>query len=117
MVEDDNSVRSFTVAALKKYGYTVYESPDGEEALQLLTQKNINIDLLITDLVMPKVNGIELAKTVLKINPTPKILFVSGYINSQISFNGIHKENIHLLQKPYSIKVLMKTVRQILDSN
>jgi len=117
LVEDDNSVRSFAMEALKKYGYRVYESPDGEEAFQFLTQKNINIDLLITDLIMPKVNGIELAKNVLKIKPGLKMLFVSGYINSQISFNGIHKEDFHLLQKPYSIKVLLKTVRQILDSN
>jgi len=117
LVEDDNSVRSFAMEALKKYGYRVYESSDGEEALQFLTQKNINIDLLITDLIMPKVNGIELAKNVFKIKPGLKMLFVSGYINSQISFNGIHKEDFHLLQKPYSIKVLLKTVRQILDSN
>lgn len=123
LVEDDKAVRDFASAALKDLGYTVFEAVNGKDALELIDKKlngnnsNINVDLIITDMVMPEMNGRELAAQMKKICPESKIIFASGYTDNQIVKSGSLKEGINFIQKPFSINVLAEKVRNVLDSN
>jgi CheY-like chemotaxis protein len=123
LVEDDKAVRDFAGAALKDLGYTVFEAVNGKDALELIDKKlngnnsNINVDLIITDMVMPEMNGRELAAQMEKICPESKVIFASGYTDNQIVKSGSLKEGINFIQKPFSINVLAEKVRSVLDSN
>ena len=84
LVEDDENVRKFSCAALRTSGYTVYEAENGVEALELIKEENLTFELLITDLIMPKMNGDELASKVKEIFPAASILFTSGYTDNHM---------------------------------
>jgi len=116
LAEDDPEVRGFTRDTLQSAGYTVYEAANGEDALQILSGQENAVQLLVTDLVMPRIDGIELARKVRKLYPDTGVLFVSGYIDERISFDGIPQEDLHVLPKPYGIHTLLKAVRRILDA-
>jgi PAS domain S-box-containing protein len=115
MVEDDKSVRDFTSAVLRGFGYKVNAAEDGQSALEQLSKNGYKPDLLITDLVMPGMNGKELAEKIKEMKPNIKILFTSGYTDSHIVRGGELEKDLNFLQKPYSIPELMSKVRQILD--
>ena len=114
-VEDEENVRQFASDALKSLGYNVLVASDGKEALELLRKTSGAIDLLITDLVMPNMNGKELAEKILQLIPEIKIIYVSGYTDKHITHNGLLDEDIHFIQKPYSISELAHKIRTILD--
>jgi len=116
IVEDDPSVRKFAVDALTSLGYKVSEAPNGQAALQLLKSKKNKFDLIITDMVMPEMNGKEFADAVKKQHPNMKIIFASGYTNNYLSKNGALSEDIHFLPKPYYIHTLARAVRKVLDT-
>ena len=115
IVEDDQEVRSFNCEILQSLGYRVFDAPDGIEALKLIEIIDQTIDLVISDVVMPKMRGRELANKISEKYPKIKVLFISGYSDNQIAQNGILISGIHFLQKPYSIEKLAKKVREILD--
>jgi PAS domain S-box-containing protein len=117
VVEDDEGVRNFVGTALKDLGYTVHEAVNGRKALDILNRNGKNIDLIITDLVMPEMNGKELATEVGKILPDIRVLFTSGYTEDSIVSSGSLDRGIDFLQKPYSIQTLAKKVREVLDRN
>jgi CheY-like chemotaxis protein len=115
LVEDDAAVREFTSTALQNFGYHVFEASNGNQALKLIADNKIKIDLLITDLIMPEMNGKELAEKISAFLPRSSILFTSGYTEDYIVRSGELEAGIHFLQKPYSMNLLAQKVRDILD--
>ncbi len=115
LVEDDADVRELVQSALENYGYHVYTAIDGLKGFEFIKNKEINIDLLVTDLIMPNLNGKELAEKALQIRPDLRILYTSGYTDDQLVTDGAMDSEIDFLQKPYSVVILLKKVREILD--
>lgn len=115
LVEDDEQVRNFASAALKDFGYKVYSAENGKESINLINNQKIKVDLLFTDMIMPDMNGKELAKKIKEISPDIDVLFASGYVDNNVIESGELEKNINFLQKPYSINMLLKKVREILD--
>lgn len=114
LVEDDPSVRLMARRMLTGLGYTVLEAANGAEALQVARKHGAAIDLLITDVVMPRMNGRELARRLAEICPGVKTLYMSGYTENAIAHNHILDEGAHFLQKPFARKVLARKVREAL---
>jgi GAF domain-containing protein len=116
VVEDEDRVRNFTADALRELGYRVITAANGTEALALLTG-GASVTMMLTDIVMPGMNGRELADAALAKWPTLKILFTTGYTRNAIVHNGLLDSGTHLLQKPFGIEQLGAKVRRVLDSN
>jgi PAS domain S-box-containing protein len=115
LVEDDPRVREFTVSALKELGYTVLPYARGEEALTALENDARTIELLLTDVILPGMNGRVLAETILKMRPGVKVLFASGYTDNIIVRHGVLEEGIHFIGKPFSVHALARKVREVID--
>ncbi len=115
IAEDDEGIRNFVSQALEALGYTVYRAASGAEALKLVEEKGLRPDLLFTDVIMPGMDGTELARALLKRIPRLKIIFSSGYTANHIVHNGLLDTNIHFLHKPYSYRELTKKIREVLD--
>ena len=117
LVEDDINVRIFTSSALRELGYTVYEASNGKKALQIIEEKGLKPHLLITDIVMPEMNGKELVEKLNKKLPEMKIIYTSGYTDSYIAKQGILNESVHFIQKPYSLKNFAGKIREVLEKD
>jgi CheY-like chemotaxis protein len=117
LVEDDRDVLRIAATALQRYGFNVLQAENGNQALEVLNTFKQPVTLLITDVIMPEMNGRVLADRFKKRFPNSSILFTSGYTDDQIQAGGVLSEDIHLLPKPYSIKTLASTVRKIIDKN
>ncbi len=117
LVEDDSLVRDFISNALTSLGYQVFEASNGKEALRLIKGEQLSPDLLITDLVMPGMNGKELAEKIREILPHISVLYISGYTDDYLFLSDILGKNVNFLQKPFTIKKLAQKIRQILDSS
>ena len=115
IVEDEDLVRTITAKVLKLQGYKILQAATPAEALLLCEQYNKPIHLLITDIVMPQMNGRELSERVQKQMPSVKVLFMSGYTDDQIIQHGVFDSELEFLQKPFSPTNLTKKVRHILD--
>ncbi len=115
LVEDEDSVRGLAQIVLKSRGYMVLAAGDGREALRTIEQHQGPIDLLFTDVVMPGMDGIELAETLRPRFPHMRVLFSSGYTDDSVLRHGILEEGVAFLQKPYSAMTLATKVRQLLD--
>ncbi len=115
LVEDDTAVREFSAAALRSFGYLVKEATNGREALSMIEVKEIQPQLLITDLVMPHLNGKELAARAIQLIPGCSVLFTSGYTDNHLKLDGALQEKASFIHKPYSVHTLLKATRQILD--
>jgi CheY-like chemotaxis protein len=113
LVEDEEKVRRLITTILKQHGYRVLEAPDGEEALRLHKQCAYRIDLLITDVVMPRMRGPELAERLRERHPDMNVLFISGYTDPSIK-NQIVSAGSHFLQKPFAVDALVRAVSQAL---
>jgi len=116
LVEDDAGVREFACAALEGLGYRVSCAGDGLEALDMLAQAGLAVNLLITDVIMPNMNGDELAKKAAAAIPNLRILYASGYTDNHIVHKGRLAKGTNFLQKPYSVDELAKRVREVLDT-
>ena len=116
LVEDTEQVRKVAMRSLSRLGYTVIEATNGEEALSLFQGARDEIDLLITDVVMPVLGGKQLAERVRAVRPTVRILFMSGYAKAAIAAQGILAPGTPVLQKPFTPDQLGRWVRLILDS-
>ena len=114
-VEDEPAVREFAVSALKSFGYKIYEAEDAARALDLVEKDKIEFNLLVTDLIMPGMNGKELADNLGDIVSDLKVLFASGYTESSIVQDGILKEGVNFIHKPYSARKLTKHIRTLLN--
>jgi len=116
LVEDEEMVRKLASELLRESGYVVLSASGGEEALDFGKKHNDRIDLLITDVVMPKISGKEVAEQLKQIHPETKVLFMSGYTDEAIVHHGIVDSNIAFIQKPFSERALAHKVREVLDS-
>jgi PAS domain S-box-containing protein len=114
LVEDQDAVRSLTNAALKKHGYRVLEAADGEEAISLAGKHPGRIHLLLTDVVLPGMNGKELSERLKALRPDLKVLFTSGYTADVIAHRGVLDHGLSFLHKPYDLHELAAKVREML---
>lgn len=117
VVEDNVMVCNLACSILKKNGYKVIEVLGAEECLRTLANQHSAIDLLITDVIMPKMNGRELYERLALTHPGLKVLYMSGYADNVISVHGVLEEGVHFIQKPFSVEVLSSKVREVLDNS
>ena len=115
LAEDEDSVRAVAGAALERHGYRVLSAPDGEAALLIAQEYGETIDLLLTDAVMPRMNGRELAEKMMLIRPSIRVLFASGYTDDASLLHGIRTDELSFLQKPFTSVDLLRRVRSVLD--
>jgi PAS domain S-box-containing protein len=115
VAEDEVSVRRLVVRVLESRGYAVLEARDGREALEIATAHSGPIDLLVTDVVMPGMNGRELAKLLSSQRPEMRALYLSGYTDHAIVRNGKLEPGLAFLQKPFTPDALARKVREVLD--
>ena len=117
LVEDEKGVRVTVAQFLKTEGYTVLAAAEPEEALLVAGRHSDPIDLLITDVVMPSMNGRDLATRLTADRPDMKCLFISGYSADVIAHRGILEEGVHFLAKPFSREVIARKVREVLNGS
>jgi len=115
LVEDEDAVRVFSTRALKNKGYNVLEARSGEEALEVLEKEGGKVDLIITDVVMPQMDGPTLYKHLRTKWPKMKVVFVSGYTEDRLREQFKSREEIHFLGKPFSLKQLAAKVKELLN--
>ena len=115
LVEDEPSILKTTSLMLKAMGYSVLGAGSPEEALTLARENSGRIDLLISDVIMPEVNGLDLAKSLQSVCPDMKQLFMSGYTANVVASHDILEEGIHFLPKPFNKDDLFTKVREALD--
>jgi two-component system, cell cycle sensor histidine kinase and response regulator CckA len=115
LVEDEDPVREVNTLLLESLGYRVLQVSDAEEALKLGQNKQVKIDLLFTDVMMPGMSGRELAEAFRALHPNIKILFQSGYTDDIVVRQGVLQTEVPFLQKPFSIETLAKKIRNLFD--
>jgi DNA-binding response OmpR family regulator len=117
LAEDEANLRYLVRQYLEKQGYRVIEAADGAVAMQIAVALEGTIHLLLTDVIMPGMNGRELAQRVAEIRPNTKVLYMSGYTENVIGHNGTLDAGVRLLQKPFTLQDLKAKVREVLDSS
>lgn len=116
LVEDEQMVRSLAARALREQGYSVVEASNGEEALRIAgDHAGKKIHLLLTDMIMPRMSGHELAERLTRLHPHMRVLFMSGYTNRGIVHQGMLNEGALFLPKPFTLEGLAHRVREVLD--
>ncbi|HDP89390.1 MAG TPA: PAS domain S-box protein [Thioalkalivibrio sp.] len=116
VVEDEEVVRSLIVELLERFGYTVLQAETAPKALELCAGHDGRIDLLITDVVMPGMDGVELAEAVAAVRPDTEVLYVSGYSDRSLAFRGRAEADVRYLQKPFDVQEFIALIREILDA-
>ena len=117
LVEDQDGIRDMVLECLERKGYTVLQAMNGQQALSVAAGYKFPIDLLITDVVMPKVGGRELARSLSESRPTMKILFISGFPEHMTLSGEVVDENAAVLQKPFLLDTLLRKVRSVLENS
>ena len=117
VVEDQDEVRHLILDALKLYGYNVLEAPHGGSALLTCEKYQGKIDLIISDIVMPQMNGQELVERLIPLQPQMKVLFISGYSEDVFSTRSTLDPGMLYVQKPFTPVELLGKVRHVLDSD
>ncbi len=115
LVEDDDEVRRFGMDAIQSLGYSVYTAKSGPEALNLIRNEKIKPHLLITDMIMPGMDGKELSKSVKQHIPEIQVIYTSGYTNGLISDKDFPEKGLQFLEKPFSLSSISKKIRVVLD--
>jgi CheY-like chemotaxis protein len=115
VVEDEDSVRSFLVETLQDLNYKVREAADGSAALALFESGRFHLDLLLTDIIMPGLNGRELADELHRLQPDLKVLFMTGYAGNAVGDRDQPDDDVSLLQKPLTQAALAARIREMLD--
>jgi two-component system, cell cycle sensor histidine kinase and response regulator CckA len=115
LVEDETVVRQLVAEILELSGYTVLQAGDGPSALELLRRHRGDVELLVTDVVMPGMSGPEVAQAVTSMSTGTQVLYTSGYTDSAIGHHGVLEPDVAFLQKPFSADDLTRKVRSLLD--
>jgi len=116
LVEDDVGLRELISTALGKYGFTVLEAAQGDEALLLCEREKSPIHLMLTDVVMPQISGSALADQLKLLHPEMQVLFMSGYTEDAIIHHGVLNSDVNFIPKPFRILALVQKVREVLDA-
>jgi DNA-binding NtrC family response regulator len=117
LVEDEKVIRDMAQSVLERLGYHVLTAESPDKAISLAENHRDDIALLLTDVVMPEMNGRELSNHVHKLCPNLKILYMSGYTANVIAHQGVLEEGIEFIQKPFSLKELGAKVHMILNQD
>ena len=115
IVENEAAIRNLLQMALRKNGYTVLAAESGREALDLVSTHSGPIHLLITDVMMPDIDGPELVRRLSAIRPETRKLFMSGYMDDALGEQGVLPSSVNFIQKPFSPSTIAQKVRDILD--
>ncbi len=115
LVEDDAAVRDITAEILQEVGYDILIAATPQQAMELVAESRIAVDLLLTDVIMPDMNGRELSHRITGLWPDMKVLFMSGYTSDIIDQKGIVAEGLHFIQKPFDRASLLNKIIAILD--
>lgn len=115
IVEDHDTVRNMIAMLLQQHGYNVLEAPNGSEGLAVAEKHRGPIHLVITDLVMPKLSGREMADRLTALKPGLRVLFMSGYTEDVVIQQGVNSSTVDFLHKPFDVAALTQKVREILD--
>jgi len=117
VVEDQRGVRQLASRILTRHGYMVCEAADAMEAIKIASNPGQPIDLVVSDVVMPKMGGPELMEQLRALRPAVKVLYMSGYTGDELSRRVGQETSITVLEKPFSASALLQTVRDVLDEN
>ena len=117
VVEDEDQVRTILTQILEGQGYQVVSASNGEQALSISQDLEVDISLMITDVVMPQMSGRELAEHVSRVRPDLPVLFMSGYTDDAIVRHGLLDEKLNFIQKPFDSASMARKVREVLDSS
>ena len=115
LVEDEDRVRRLVLGMLRRQGYTVLEAPDGQTALDLARLHSAPVHVLLTDVVMPKMNGHELAAQLTKLRPDIRVVYMSGYVDNPLVHKEITGSGAAFLQKPFTQEALVAKIRSALE--
>ena len=115
VVEDDKDLRSYLIQILRDLNYRAIGAQDAVAALGILEQTDIRIDLMLTDVIMPGMNGRELSRRARELRPKLKVLFMSGYSRNAVVHQGRVDLDVQLIQKPVSLQDLSVRIREMLD--
>jgi CheY-like chemotaxis protein len=116
LVEDEDRVRTLAARMLKQQGYTLLTASNAQEAIEICSGHSHPIDLLLTDVIMPGENGVELARKIQAQHEGIRVLYISGYTDDTIGNKGAFEPGVTLLQKPFSPAELAGMVREVLDA-
>jgi two-component system, cell cycle sensor histidine kinase and response regulator CckA len=116
LVEDDDQVRSFVRMLLISNGYNVLEASTGAEGLEIAERNSADIDLLLSDMLLPELSGYDLAQRVLELRPQIKILFMTGYVEGEIVQRSMSELGAAFLDKPFLPGTLLSRVQEAIES-
>ncbi len=116
LAEDEDSVRALAETILLALGYRVLAAESGEKALEIWEECGGRIDILLTDVIMPRLGGSELAHKLRQSNPKLKVLFMSGYTDDMLASHGVLAGETQLIQKPFTAEALGRKLRSVLDA-
>jgi CheY-like chemotaxis protein len=116
LVEDEAVVRNIAFEALSRLGYTVLSAPTGTEALTIVEGRLDDIDLVVTDVVMPQMSGRQLAEKLQALRPALKVLYMSGHTETTMLNQGFSNTGVAFLAKPFTPNLLAYKVREVLDT-
>ena len=116
VVEDDAQIRRLVTAGLGRLGYTVLEAATGARALGICADASVAVDLVVTDVIMPGLNGRQVAEAIRKARPATRIIFASGYADDILTRDGDSIADYPLIDKPFDVQTLAKLIRKTLDS-
>lgn len=117
LVEDEHFVREVTREILQAAGYSVLAFPSAADAKRVVGRDDTEIHLLLTDVVLPDQNGLDLATDLISLCPELKIVFISGYPENIVTRSGLARRGVSYLPKPYSAETLTETIREVLAGN
>jgi len=116
IVEDDDSLRKLARKTLQHHGYKILEAENGEGALRICKEHEGPIQLMITDVVMPKMGGKETAERLQPLHPQMKVIYMSGYTDDAIVHHGVLAPGLNFIEKPFTLEGLARKVREVLDA-
>jgi CheY-like chemotaxis protein len=117
VVEDEQALRELTGEFLRNLGYTVLAADSGQQALSVASLCDRSIDVLVTDVVMPKMSGRQLSQMLSEIRPGLKTIYMSGYTDDAVMRHGIREAAVVFLQKPFSLATLARKLREVIGTD